>query len=92
MKLPPAAPGVIVQQQDDAYFLMDTEGGEVFRVNETAARIFGLCQSGVSLDAAVQTLASGLNAAGQEAEILADVRRTVEQFQELGLCEPHPAP
>ncbi|MCY1014621.1 PqqD family protein [Pyxidicoccus sp. MSG2] len=59
MVLPRAAAGVIVQQQQDAFFLMDTEGGEVFRVNETAARIFELCRSGSTLDDAVQALAGG---------------------------------
>ncbi|MCY1032847.1 PqqD family protein [Corallococcus sp. BB11-1] len=91
MSLPRTTSGVIVQQQDGAFFLMDTEGGEVFRVNETAARIFELCRGGTSLEDAVQTLARGLEAQGQEAAILADVQRTVAQFQELGLCEPSPA-
>jgi hypothetical protein len=79
----------LVQQQQDAYFLLDTEGGEVFRVNETAARIFELCRSGSTLDDAVRTLASGLsvNGSGPQEEIREDVRRTVAQFQELGLCE-----
>ncbi|RYZ34706.1 MAG: PqqD family protein [Myxococcaceae bacterium] len=88
MSLPRTTSGVIVQQQDGAFFLMDTEGGEVFRVNETAARIFELCQRGTSLDGAVQSLARGLDALDQEPAIREDVQRTVAQFQELGLCEP----
>ncbi|NPC76476.1 PqqD family protein [Corallococcus exiguus] len=88
MNLPRATSGVIVQQQDEAFFLLDTEGGEVFRVNETAARIFELCQGDTSLEGAVATLALRLGAAGQEEAIRADVQRTVTQFQELGLCEP----
>jgi hypothetical protein len=86
--LPRAAAGVIVQQQQDAFFLMDTEGGEVFRVNETAARIFELCRSGGTLDDAVQTLSSGLGESAPRHEIAEDVQSTVTQFQELGLCEP----
>ncbi|RKI07501.1 PqqD family protein [Corallococcus sp. AB030] len=88
LNLPRATSGVIVQQQDEAFFLMDTEGGEVFRVNETAARIFELCQGDTSLEGAVASLALRLGAAGQEEAIRADVQRTVTQFQELGLCEP----
>ncbi|MBN8230637.1 PqqD family protein [Corallococcus macrosporus] len=88
MNLPHATSGVIVQQQDGAFFLLDTEGGEVFRVNETAARIFELCQGGTSLEGAVASLAQRLNATGQEEAIRADVQRTVAQFQELGLCQP----
>ncbi|RKH74619.1 PqqD family protein [Corallococcus sp. AB032C] len=88
LNLPRATSGVIVQQQDEAFFLLDTEGGEVFRVNETAARIFELCQGDTSLDGAVASLALRLGAAGQEEAIRADVQRTVTQFQELGLCEP----
>ncbi|WP_163997511.1 PqqD family protein [Pyxidicoccus caerfyrddinensis] len=88
MVLPRAAAGVIVQQQQDAFFLMDTEGGEVFRVNETAARIFELCRSGSTLDDAVQALSSGLGGNAPQNEIAEDVRSTVTQFQELGLCEP----
>lgn len=78
----------MVQQQQDAFFLMDTEGGEVFRVNETAARIFELCRSGSTLEDAVQALSSGLGAAAPRQEIIEDVQSTVAQFQELGLCEP----
>jgi hypothetical protein len=83
--------GVVVQQEQDAFFLLDTEGGEVFRVNETAVRIFELCRSGGTLDDAVRTLSTGLSGNGLRDEIREDVRRTVAQFQELGLCEA-PAP
>ncbi|XXF78562.1 PqqD family protein [Myxococcaceae bacterium GXIMD 01537] len=86
--LPRAQPGVIVQQQQDAWFLLDTEGGDVFNVNATAARIFSLCQSGVTLESAVEALASSLDAQGQQDVIREDVRQTVRTFQELGLCEP----
>jgi hypothetical protein len=79
----------MVQQQQDAFFLMDTAGGEVFRVNETAARIFEFCRSGSTLEDAVKALSGGLGAAAQQQqEIIDDVRSTVAQFQELGLCEP----
>ncbi|QSQ27165.1 PqqD family protein [Pyxidicoccus parkwayensis] len=88
MVLPRAAAGVIVQQQQDAFFLMDTEGGEVFRVNETAARIFELCRSGGTLEDAVQALSRGMGESAPIQEIAEDVRSTVTQFQELGLCEP----
>ncbi|MBZ4416517.1 PqqD family protein [Myxococcus sp. RHSTA-1-4] len=77
----------MVQQQQDAYFLLDTEGGEVFRVNETAARIFELCRSGSTLEAAVDALASNLGASAPRHEIAEDVQSTVAQFLELGLCE-----
>jgi hypothetical protein len=77
----------MVQQEQDAFFLLDTEGGEVFRVNETAVRIFELCRGGSTLDDAVRTLAMGLRGHGLWDEIRQDVCRTVAQFQELGLCE-----
>ncbi|WP_164016571.1 PqqD family protein [Pyxidicoccus trucidator] len=78
----------MVQQQQDAFFLLDTEGGEVFRVNETAARIFELCRTGSTLEDAVQALSSGLGATAPRQEIVEDVQSTVAQFLELGLCEP----
>ncbi len=81
----------MVQQQQDAFFLMDTEGGEVFRVNETAARIFELCRSGSTLEDAVQVLSKGLGESAPRQEIVDDVRSTVAQFLELGLCEPSAA-
>jgi len=86
-KLPRVNSGVTVQQSGKDYFLVDTESGEVFEVNETAARIFSFCQSGSTVDGAVASLAQALSAKGQEAEILEDVHATVRQFQELGLCE-----
>lgn len=89
--LPRPVPGVFVQQQEDAWFILDTQGGEVFTINATAASIFSLCLSGVTLDVAVQSLATRLNVSGQEANIREDVLMTVRTFQELGLCEP-PSP
>ncbi len=86
--LPRPVPGVIVQQQADAWFLLDTEGGEVFNINATAASIFSLCQSGTTLDGAVRSLATSLNVSGQDDDIREDVLATVRTFQELGLCEP----
>jgi hypothetical protein len=86
--LPRPVPGVIVQQQEEAWFLLDTEGGEVFNINATAASIFSLCQSGMTLDGAVQSLSARFNVSGQEADIREDVLATVRTFQELGLCEP----
>jgi hypothetical protein len=86
--LPRPLPGVIVQQQQDAWFLLDTEAGEVFTVNATAASIFSLCQSGETLEGAVQSLSRSLNVPGQEDDIREDVLNTVRTFQELGLCEP----
>ena len=85
--LPRPLPGVIVQQQEDAWFLLDTEAGEVFNINATAATIFSLCQSGTTLDGAVQSIAKSLSISGQDAEIREDVLATVRTFQELGLCE-----
>ncbi len=86
--LPRPVPGVIVQQQEDAWFLLDTEAGEVFNINATAASIFSLCQSGTTLEGAVQSIVARLDVSGQEAEIREDVLVTVRTFQDLGLCEP----
>lgn len=88
MKLPNARASVIVQQENAEFFLVDTEGGDVFEVNASAATIFSLCRSGASYERAVTALSEGLSVAGQEPEILADVRATVGQLVELGLCEP----
>lgn len=87
MKLPSTRPGIILQRDQADLFLVDTEGGEVFEVNTTAARIFELCEGGASYDAVVAELAAGLSAPGQEPEILLDVQETVRRFQELGICE-----
>jgi hypothetical protein len=87
MNLPKARESVIVQQENEDFFLVDTEGGEVFELNASAAKIFSLCRAGGSYDSAVAALSEGLSVAGQEAEILADVRETVAQLAQLGLCE-----
>ena len=87
MKLPKARASVVVQQEDESFFLVDTEGGEVCEVNASAARIFALCRSGAPYDGAVAALSEGLSVAGQEAEILDDVRATVAQLVALDLCE-----
>jgi hypothetical protein len=87
MKLPRTRPGVILQRDQGDLFLLDTERGEVFEVNATAAAIFELCEGGASYDGAVAQLAAGLSEPGQEPEILLDVQATVRSFQELGICD-----
>lgn len=87
MNLPRARESVIVQQENEDFFLVDTESGEVFELNASAAKIFSLCRAGGTYDDAVAALSEGLSVAGQEPEILADVRETVAQLGELGLCE-----
>jgi hypothetical protein len=86
--LPRVVGGVLLQEQDGERFLLDTESGEVYRVNATAARIFSLCRSRATFEGAVQVLVSGLSAPPSDAEVLKDVRGAVQQLQELGLCEP----
>lgn len=87
MNLPKARAGVIVQQEKNYFFLVDTDGGEVFEVNASAAKIFSLCRGEVSYEVAVAALAEGLSVHGQEAEILTDVRETVAQLAQLGLLD-----
>ncbi|EYF07387.1 PqqD family protein [Chondromyces apiculatus] len=86
-RLPRARPGVILQQDQADLFLVDTDGGEVFEVNATAAAIFACCEQAQSYGDAVSALSEGLSEAGQGVEILADVEDTVRLFQQLGLCE-----
>lgn len=86
--LPRATQGVMVQQQGDEYFLLDTNNGEVFSINESAARIFQACQEQGTFSGLVEALKSASGAVGQERMILEDVRRAVRRLQELGLCEP----
>ena len=87
MILPKARPFVILQRDLADCFLVDTEGGEVFQINATAAKIFEACASGTELDELVASLAKGLSVPGQEAVIREDVEETVKQLQRLGLCE-----
>ena len=87
MLLPRARPSVIVQEDGADFFLVDTDGGEVFQINATAARIFTFCQRGGTVGSAVAALAEGLSAAGQEALIREDVEATARRLVELGLCE-----
>lgn len=78
---------MIVQKDQSDLFLVDTDGGEVFQINETAARIFTLCQSGKTVADAVAALAEGLSVSGQEEHIRQDVETTARQLVALGLCE-----
>jgi hypothetical protein len=87
MILPSARPSVIAQQDGQDFFLLDPDNGEVFQVNATTVKIFALCREGATVDRAVSALAEGLDVAGQEAEIRADVERTAAELCALGLCE-----
>jgi Coenzyme PQQ synthesis protein D (PqqD) len=91
MVLPKALESVVVKQEGEDFFLLDTEGGEVFQVNATAARIFEFCRDGATYEAAVEALVRTFSADGQETAILEDIQDTVKQLQELGLCEGSPS-
>jgi hypothetical protein len=86
MLLPRANPEILVKEEHGDFFLLDTESGEVYRVNATAARIFSYCQAGSSYAEAVRGLATLFRAEGQEQTVLEDVQDTVRQLQQLGLC------
>ncbi|MBN1204709.1 MAG: PqqD family protein [Myxococcaceae bacterium] len=87
--LPPVLEGVILQRQGEACFVMDTNNGEVFSVNPTAARIFEGCQQRETVSAVVNALITAAGARENEhAAVQADVLRLVKELQELGLCEP----
>lgn len=87
MNLPRARSGVILQSQQHDHFLVDTDGGDVFQVNETAIVIFEHCRDGATAEELVLALSKRFSAPGQETEILADVEETVQTLQSLGLCE-----
>lgn len=86
MELPRTRDGFVVRKEDDDYFLVDTEGGNVFQINRTAALIFDFCREQKSFDALLAALSQGLREPAQEAEIRADIEATVKQMIELGIC------
>ena len=90
MLLPRPRDGVTISRDQSDVFLIDEERGEVYQLNETAARIFAYCQAQLTLDAAVAELLAGLSEPDQEALVRSDVCAVIDQLHELGVCEPLP--
>ena len=86
--LPRINPSVIVVEQDEeSFYLVDTKGGLFFLVNATTARIFACCRNGASLEATVKALASTQPPQKTEGDILGEIQGVVSRLHELGLCE-----
>lgn len=86
--LPPVIEGIILQRQGETYFVMDTNNGEVFSVNPTAARIIEGCQQRETVQAVVTSIIAATGGSEDAKVVQSDVLRLVKELQQLGLCEP----
>jgi PqqD family protein of HPr-rel-A system len=77
--------GVVLTRTGDQALLVDDEGGHVHVVNESAARVWELCDGSPSAEALVESFA---RAYGKEpATVQADVGRILETYSSLGVVE-----
>jgi len=87
MKLPAIKDEIMLRDADDAVFAINLDDGEMYRLNETARKIFTFCQEGLDEDDAVSMLAAECEEPGQEDVILKDIRATVGLLRQLGFTE-----
>jgi TPP-dependent 2-oxoacid decarboxylase len=82
--LPAIRDEIMLRDTDGEIFAINLEDGEIYQLNETAVKIFNLCQQEITLDEAVAQLAAECTVSGQEGVIREDVEETVSLFRELG--------
>ncbi len=78
-------PGVVFTRTGDQALLVDDEGGNVHVVNESAARVWELCESSPTVEEIVSRFA---DAYGKDADTVgADVDGILKTFRDLDLVE-----
>lgn len=76
---------VLCREVDDGFILYDPEEGKVHSLNSVAAYIWDSLDGKQSLSKISESLENFPGAQGHD--VLADVEKTVENFQEEGLLE-----
>ncbi len=85
MKLPKIKDEIMVRREEDDFYVIDIEKGEIYRLNRTAAAIFESCRENLSLEELITRLSEG-----KEEEltlIKQDVLETIKKFRELRFTE-----
>jgi hypothetical protein len=85
----PVRTDVLAVTLDDSLLLYDAVSSRAHVLNHSAARIWGMLAA-ASLDEAVASLAA--ESGRSEADLVDDVRGTVERFRSEGLLGPSPVP
>jgi hypothetical protein len=79
--LPKIRKTILIRKSKEESFAVNLGSGEMFSLNETAAKILELCKEGVSLEKAVEIIAKEFQ--GTPSEVEKDIRSTLEDFRKL---------
>lgn len=77
---------ILIKQEDNQTYALDIDSGEVFALNNTAAKILAGCQQGLSVLQIAAGLISDLSEPTPEALVLQDVEETLQELIQLGIC------
>lgn len=84
MSLPKVKPEVLIREEPDENFIVNMVTGNIYRFNETALNILKACQEGITEEELIERLTE------EESDrpvVEEDVKKTLENFLELGLVE-----
>lgn len=73
------------EESDGELIILDKDGGEVHQLNQAAAVIWHGLSEGLGMDEIAATLSSGFAVEYERA--IADVKKAVADFRELGLLD-----
>ncbi|MBU7045102.1 MAG: PqqD family protein [Theionarchaea archaeon] len=84
MNLPKVKPEVLIREEPDETYVINMTTGKIFRFNETALKMLEACQEGIPEEELVERLT---DEESDRHEVEEDVKKTLEQFRELGLVD-----
>lgn len=84
MNLPKVKPEVLIREEPDETYVINMTTGKIFRFNETALKMLEACQEGITEEELVERLT---DEESDRHEVEEDVKKTLEQFRELGLVD-----
>ena len=90
MGFPKCRAGVIFRPLDESWVLFDPDAGRLHVLNLSAALVWAHLDGESSCEAIAEVVGSSFNPPKAAADVLDDVRGTLDRFEEAGLLEYQP--
>lgn len=85
MKIPRIKNEILVRREEDDFYVINTENGETYKLNRTAAEMLENCKEKLSLEEIIVKLSKGNK---EERDLIKeDILKTIKEFIELGFTE-----
>ena len=87
-ELPKSRADVIFRPLDDSWVLFDPQAEQLHVLNLSAALVWAFMDGENSPEAIAEVVGAAFNPPQTGAQVLTDVRATLERFREAGLLDP----